>query len=127
MKRLLLAVAAVTAIAAPGMALADSYRGDGGYYDGRYDGGRYDGGRYDERDYGGRYDRGDYGRYERAYAREWRRGERLPPRFRGEWVNWRRAGLRPPVDRNHAWFRVGGQFVMANVNNGLIAVAIWRR
>jgi Ni/Co efflux regulator RcnB len=123
MKRLLLAVAAVTAIAAPaGAALADSYRGAGGYYDGRYDGGRYD-----ERDYGERYGRGDYGRYDRAYAREWRRGERLPPQFRGQWVNWRQAGLRPPVDRNHAWFRVGGQFVMANVNNGLIAVAIWRR
>ncbi|NEX94673.1 RcnB family protein [Caulobacter sp. 17J65-9] len=123
MKRLLLAVAAVTAIAAPGMALADGYRGNGGYYDGRYDGGRYD-----ERDYGGRYERGDrYGRNDYAYAREWRRGERLPPRFRDEWVNWRRAGLRPPVDRNHAWFRVGGQYVMANVDNGLIAVTIWRR
>lgn len=125
MKRLLLAVAAVASVAAPGVALADHDRP----YDGRYYGAPY----YGEPYYGdrphdpyGRYDR-DYDRYERGYARVWRRGDHLPARLRGDWVNWRRHGLRPPADRNNAWFRVGDQLVMANVYNGLVAVAVWRR
>lgn len=121
MKRLVLAAAAVAAVIAPTAALADGPR-RGDYYG--YDRGYYDDGYYGERYYGDRYeDR----RYERGYGREWRRGDYLPARLRGEWVNWRRHGLRPPADRNNAWFRVGDQFVMANIDNGLVAMTVWRR
>lgn len=95
-------------------------------YDQRYDH-RYD--RRDERA-GNRYERRaerryNAGRYHapRGYqARQWRRGQYLPPQYRGNayGVDYRAYRLAPPP-YGYRYVRVGNDVVLVANNNGLIA------
>ena len=106
MKRLLLTIAAVAAVAGPmamaGDASAQDHgrgRGDnhGGRDHGRNDGGRNDGGRWD----GGRHDgRGgrDYGRHDNGRHNGWDRGDRWDGRrYNGYYYNNRWSYGAPPA------------------------------
>jgi Ni/Co efflux regulator RcnB len=122
MMRLLLSATAAAALATPLAAGAQPYNyGNGGqpYYDySQYGSGQR--GYYG--DYDDRYYRGGH-----HHHRYWERGEYLPRDLRQNYVrDWRRHGLRPPADQNNGWFAVGDQFVMANFDNGLIAMAVPR-
>lgn len=118
MKRLVLALAAVAAVAAPMAAATQAAAQPYGY------GRSYD--RYDRRDYRGyrpppaRY----YGPPPRvryappAYA--WRRGAYLPPTYRGYYISdYHRYGLRAPP-RGYRWHRVGNDYLLAAIATGLI-------
>lgn len=130
MKRLLLTIAAMAAVAGP-MAMAgdasaqDRGRGHGdrhggrdhggrdhGRYDGgRYDGGRHDGGRWDNGRHNGwdRHDRWDGGRHNGYYYNNrWNYG--APPNhyyghpgYRPGYTAWRRGGYLPPYYRGNTY------------------------
>jgi Ni/Co efflux regulator RcnB len=120
MKRLVLALAAAAAVAAP-LAVAteasaqprhyerhNTYRAPAhGYYGGR---GHY----APPRAYYAPPARPYYGGY------AWRRGGYLPPGFSGYYVSdYGRYGLRPPP-RGYRWYRNGDDYVMAAIATGLI-------
>ncbi|WP_297513741.1 RcnB family protein [uncultured Caulobacter sp.] len=148
MKRLLLTIAAVAAVAGPMAATATSAAAqDWGRWDHRdrdwdRDRGRWDDGRHHGWD---RDDRWDYGRHNGYYYNNrwsygpppvdyygrpgfrpgynaWRRGAYLPPYYRGrDYVvyDYYRYRLRPPP-RGYYWYRTGNDYVLAAVATGLI-------
>lgn len=100
----------------------------------------YDRRDHDRRDYDRRDgDRHEYYRYERGhrdgramgdrrpegygYAREWHRGDRVPPEYRNrQYVvdDWRGHHLHVPP-RGYRWVQVGGDYVLVAVATGIIA------
>jgi len=106
----------------------DERRDDRYDRDGRYD--RYD--RYDRRE--NRYERRaerryNAGRYHapRGYqARQWRRGEHLPPQYRGQAyrVDYRYYRL-PPPPRGYQYTRVNDDVVLTAIATGLIASVVF--
>lgn len=138
MKKILTAAIALSVLASAGAASAQSYQGrDGGYHaprDDRRDERRDD--RYDRRDdrTGNRYERRaerryNAGRYHapRGYqARQWRRGEHLPPQYRGQAyrVDYRYYRL-PPPPRGYQYTRVNDDVVLTAIASGLIASVVF--
>lgn len=87
-------------------------RGDRGDRDWRND---RDGGRYSE---GRRYDNRSYERRSR-----WERGQRLPPSYWSQGVDYRNSHLRRPP-QGYRWVRVGNDYVLTAVATGLILEVI---
>ncbi|WP_172448475.1 RcnB family protein [Caulobacter mirabilis] len=128
MKKILTAAVALGVLASAGAASAQPYGygrdrdRDYGRYEQRYD--RYD--RYDRHDRYERRDRRD--RYEarryyepRSYHGQWRRGDRLPDRYRyGYAVDYRDYRLAPPP-RGYEYRRAGDDVVLAAIATGIIA------
>jgi Ni/Co efflux regulator RcnB len=93
----------------------------------RFEERRFEGRRFDERRYERRYEDRDRGeRYERGYRsygrgdRDLRRGGVLPPQARGARIDdYERYRLRQPP-RGYAWYRVGDDYMLAGVANGVI-------
>jgi Ni/Co efflux regulator RcnB len=143
MKKFLLAAVALTILGSAGAAAAQPY--DGGQrqddrYERRDDRGDH---RNDRRD--DRYDRRDGrqdNRYERRashrynagayYAprgyqhRNWRRGQYLPPAYRGRgyYVDYRAYRL-PPPPRGYGYYRSGNDVILTAVATGLIASVVF--
>jgi Ni/Co efflux regulator RcnB len=129
MKRLLFAATVAAAVSGPIAASAQQviydrwgnrqldYNGNGVYDD------------YDRRMEENRSSSGRHYRSEDRYARYWQRGDYLPQRVlrNNQLYDWRRYDLRPPADQNNAWYIVGDQYVMANINNGLVAMTVPRQ
>lgn len=109
MKRILLVMAGVTALAgaSAGAAYADSDRGHG---------------RYDERHDGKHYDR-DRGHH--RHHSEWRKGYRMAQTDwrRGHRIDYRHYRLSAPP-RGYEWREVDGDYVLAAVATGLIMSVI---
>lgn len=136
MKRLILSLAAVAAVAGPMAATATAAQAQS-YYRDRYDD------RYDRREH--RHDRRDWdrGRYNGYYAgnrwtygpppaayygnpyyrpgyAQWRRGAALPAYYRSYPVyDYGRYRLRQPP-RGYAWYRTGNDYVLAAIATGII-------
>lgn len=149
MKRLILTLASVAAIAGPLAASATAAHADPRWdrhdrWDRRDD--RWDrrGDRWDRRnDRWDRHSRWDRGRHNGYYYRNrwhygpppvayygdpyyrpgyaaWRRGAYLPPPYRGYMVHdYHRYHLRPPP-RGYAWYRVDNDYLLAAIATGLI-------
>jgi Ni/Co efflux regulator RcnB len=79
--------------------------------------------RDDDRNRMGNRDRG-FDQREREYgARNWHRGDRIPPEYRSrQYVvdNWRAHRLSPPP-RGYEWVQVGGDYVLVAIATGIIA------
>jgi Ni/Co efflux regulator RcnB len=140
MKRLILTLASMAAIAGPIAASATAAhadprwdrRGDRGdrrddRRDNRWDGrGGWDRGRHNGYYYRNRWNYGPppaayYGDpYYRPGYTAWRRGAYLPPTYRGYVVNdYYRYHLRPPP-RGYAWYRVNDDYLLTAITSGLI-------
>ncbi len=120
-----------------GMRSQDGYaQGYARGYDPRYNGYDRRDDRYDRRDerYDSRYERRadrryNAGRYDapRGYqARDWRRGDHLPPQYRGRGyqVDYRAYRL-PPPPRGYQYTRVNDDVVLTAVASGLIALILF--
>jgi Ni/Co efflux regulator RcnB len=153
MKKILTAAIALSVLASAGAASAQSYQGrphqggyqgQGGYqqgYDRRDE--RRDDRRDDRRDErrGDRYDRAE-SRYERRaerrynagryhaprgyQARQWRRGEHLPPQYRSNayYVDYRAYRLAPPP-YGYRYVRVDNDVVLTAIASGVIASIVF--
>lgn len=65
-----------------------------------------------------------YQRYDRRYARNWRRGAYVPPHYRNYYVqDYHYYGLRPPPP-GHRWVYADNNFVLMALASGLIAEVI---
>jgi len=121
----------------------DQGRGDHGRGDHADRGNRHDGDRYGRGDYrDGRYNGPGYGqwahrsphryhagRYQAPrgyYARTWRRGEYLPPVYRGRgyYVDYRAYRL-PPPPRGYGYYRHGDDVILTAIATGLIASVVF--
>jgi Ni/Co efflux regulator RcnB len=121
----------------------DQGRGDHGRGDHADRGNRHDGDRYGRGDYrDGRYNGPGYGqwahrsphryhagRYQAPrgyYARNWRRGEYLPPVYRGRgyYVDYRAYRL-PPPPRGYGYYRHGDDVILTAIATGLIASVVF--
>lgn len=142
-KSMAVAAAALAMCMAAGSAFAQDRR-----FDGRPGDGRPGDGRYEQRDQRGPGDRnfdhrGPHGGYYRGNQdfrdgrqfdrrgfpqphAEWRRGDRVPPEYRGRnyVVNDYRAYRLQPPPRGYQWVGVGGDYVLAAIATGLIAQII---
>lgn len=68
------------------------------------------------------FDSGPYRRPHGYYMHAWRRGERLPPAWRGPAYvvpDWRHYHLRPPPP-GYYWVRVNGNAVLAAIGTGIV-------
>jgi len=121
----------------------DQGRGDHGRGDHADRGNRHDGDRFGRGDYrDGRYNGPGYGqwahrsphryhagRYQAPrgyYARNWRRGEYLPPVYRGRgyYVDYRAYRL-PPPPRGYGYYRHGDDVILTAIATGLIASVVF--
>ena len=137
MKRLMMTLAAVAAVAGPiAVSASEANAQDRGRYDrrddrrdGRWDSrsrwarGTHNGYYYNNRWYYGPPPSAYYGRpgYRPGYA-AWRRGAYLPPSYRGRGYvvyDYGRYGLRPPP-RGYYWYRDGNDYLLAALATGLI-------
>lgn len=145
MKRLILTLAAMAAVAGP-MALTateasaqrwdrhddrrdyrggrdrhDDRRGDWNRGNSGWDRSRHNGYYYNNRWSYGPPPSSYYGNpYYRPGYNAWRRGAYLPQSYRGYYVNdYYRYHLRPPP-RGYAWYRVGDDYLLAAIATGLI-------
>ncbi|MBU4434716.1 MAG: RcnB family protein [Alphaproteobacteria bacterium] len=140
MKRLLLTITAVAAMAGPiAVTATDAAAQDRGRWDhresygdhrrdhwdsrSRWDSGRHNGYYYDNRFHHGAPPPSYYGRpgYRPGYE-TWRRGSYLPSYYRGgDYVvhDYGRYRLRPPP-RGYYWYRTGNDYVLAAIATGLI-------
>jgi Ni/Co efflux regulator RcnB len=69
-----------------------------------------------------RFDSGRYRRPHGYYLRDWRRGERLPPAWRGPAYvvpDWHYYRLRPPPP-GYYWVRVNDNAVLAAIGTGIV-------
>jgi Ni/Co efflux regulator RcnB len=104
------------------------HRGDNGdrrdgYRDGRYNGPGY--GQWARRS-PHRYHAGRYQAPRGYYARTWRRGEYLPPVYRGRgyYVDYRAYRL-PPPPRGYGYYRHGDDVILTAIATGLIASVVF--
>ncbi len=110
------------------------YAGHGDRHDGdRYGRGDYRDGRYNGPGYGQwahrsqhRYHAGRYQAPRGYYARNWRRGEYLPPVYRGRgyYVDYRAYRL-PPPPRGYGYYRHGDDVILTAIATGLIASVVF--
>jgi len=105
----------------------DRHEGDrygrGDYRDGRYNGPGY--GQWAHRSQH-RYHAGRYQAPRGYYARNWRRGEYLPPVYRGRgyYVDYRAYRL-PPPPRGYGYYRHGDDVILTAIATGLIASVVF--
>jgi len=94
-----------------------------GYRDGRYQGPGY--GQWARRSQH-RYHAGRYQAPRGYYARTWRRGEYLPPVYRGRgyYVDYRAYRL-PPPPRGYGYYRHGDDVILTAIATGLIASVVF--
>ncbi|MGV6871719.1 RcnB family protein [Pseudochelatococcus sp. B33] len=111
MKRSIIAIVAFSLIA-PGMALAQSPHRGGP------DNGRRVESRHDPRPYTRNHHVAKPQKHQQQ-QHAWRRGERLPPQYRKQHVDYRRYGLRPPP-RGQQWVRVDNNYALISAATGLI-------
>ena len=136
MKRLILSLAAIAAVAGPAAATATTAQAQGYYRDHGYGRDHRGPDRYDRRDwdrsrhngyyYGSRWNYGPppqayYGNpYSRPGYTEWRRGSALPVYYRGTPVyDYGRYRLRQPP-RGYSWYRAGDDYILAAIATGII-------
>ncbi|ENV46678.1 hypothetical protein P255_00826 [Acinetobacter brisouii CIP 110357] len=122
LKKIITTMLVVSTVATSSLAMAEPWHdrdGDRHGYDHRGD-------YRDHRDY--RDGRGWEHRHEDwdDHRGHWSRGDRLPPRYRGDYVDWREHHL-PYPPRGHRWVRVNGDYLLIAIATGIITGTILSR
>lgn len=123
LKKILTTVLVVSTVATSSLAMAEPWHDRGGPDRHGYD---HRGDYRDHRDYRGGpgWDNHHQPRWDDRRG-HWGRGDRLPPRYRGNGYNvdWRAHHL-PYPPRGHRWVRVNGDYLLIAIATGVIAQAI---